>query len=110
MSECSFVSYHLLLALSKLCFIFESTCSDPLCCSNILKQTPNATQRFWRTYFDEMAEMVSRSWHFAISTMSRLWEKYHQHCKTMNVHLIHLQHYLNNRLSLYVINRYCTQI
>ena len=38
---------------------------------------------------------VSRSWHFSISTISRLWEKYHQTCKIMNVHLIYLQHYLN---------------
>ena len=38
---------------------------------------------------------VSRSWHFSISTISRLWEKYHHKCTMMNVHLIHLQHYLN---------------
>jgi len=32
---------------------------------------------------------------FFISTISRLWEKYHKQCKMMNVHLIHLRHYLN---------------
>jgi len=24
---------------------------------------------------------VSSSWHFSISTISRLWEKYHQKCR-----------------------------
>ena len=33
---------------------------------------------------------LSRSCHFPISTISRSWEKYHQKCKMMNVHLIHL--------------------
>ena len=32
---------------------------------------------------------------FFISTISRLWEKYHQQFKIMNVHLIHLRPYLN---------------
>ena len=32
-----------------------------------------------------------------ISTISRLWEKYHQQCKMMNMYLIHLRHYLNKR-------------
>ena len=44
---------------------------------------------------------VSRSWHFSISTISRLWEKYHQKCKIMNVHLIHLQQYSINVVGLF---------
>ena len=40
---------------------------------------------------------VSRSWNCSIFNISRVWEKYHQQCKMMNVHLIHLRHYLYER-------------
>ena len=43
---------------------------------------------------------------------SRLWEKYHQQCKMMNVHIIHLRHYLNKRRRAFpvLINRYGTDM
>ena len=56
---------------------------------------------FFKYQIFEICVQANGRWtlrrHFSISIISRLWQKYHQQCKMMNVHLIHLRHYLNKR-------------
>ena len=48
-------------------------------------------------YADEQMDFRPWDWCPVVGIFQWLWGKYHQQCKMMNMHLIHLRHYLNTR-------------